>query len=156
MSLVVFMPNTKYHYKSCYYLYKFDSHLVNADWLITWQETFDYVHQGAVDGLLNECIRRYFFPSRAKEAKKQKKINAWSQVKREYEGHFHNRSVSSSWLGHVHKFLPQTTLFSNVIKSSDIPRWSFWGDSTQLFCEVTILLWSSLVYHLYFDRKSNI
>ena len=27
----------------------------------------------AVDGLLNECIRRYFFPSRAK-AKKQKKI----------------------------------------------------------------------------------
>ena len=26
-----------------------------------------------VDGLLNKCIRRYFFPSRAKEAKKQKK-----------------------------------------------------------------------------------
>ena len=25
-----------------------------------------------VDGLLNKCIRRYFFPSRAKEAKKQK------------------------------------------------------------------------------------
>ena len=34
-----------------------------------------------VDGLLNECIRRYFFPSWAKEAKKQEKNNnAWSQV----------------------------------------------------------------------------
>ena len=35
-----------------------------------------------VDGLLNECIRRYFFPSRAKEAKKQKNNNndAWPQV----------------------------------------------------------------------------
>ena len=31
-----------------------------------------------VDGLLNECIRRYFFPFRAKGAKK--KNNAWTQV----------------------------------------------------------------------------
>ena len=27
----------------------------------------------AVDGLLNKCVRRYFFPSRAKKAKKKKK-----------------------------------------------------------------------------------
>ena len=67
---------------------KLDSCMVNAYWVITWQamQTLDYVNQGAVDGLLNECIRRYFFPSRAKEAKKQKeKIiitnNAWSQVR---------------------------------------------------------------------------
>ena len=32
-----------------------------------------------VDGLLNECIRHYFFPSRAKEAKKYNN-NTWSQV----------------------------------------------------------------------------
>ena len=48
--------------------------MVNADWLITLQakQTLDYVNKRAVDGLLNECIRRYFFPSRAKEPKKQK------------------------------------------------------------------------------------
>ena len=48
--------------------------MVNADWLITLQakQTLDYVNKGAVDGLLNECIRRYFFSissQRAKEAK---------------------------------------------------------------------------------------
>ena len=41
---------------------KFASRMVNADWLITRQakQTFDYVNKGAVDGLLNECIRRFF------------------------------------------------------------------------------------------------
>ena len=34
----------------------------------------DYLNEGVVDGLLNECIRHYFFPSKAKEAKKQKNI----------------------------------------------------------------------------------
>ena len=64
---------------------KFYSRLVNADWLMTWQvkQTLDYVNKGAVDGLLNECIRRYFFPSRAKEAKTKDNNNnniPWSQV----------------------------------------------------------------------------
>jgi len=30
----------------------------------------DYLNQGVVDGLLNECIRHYCFPSQAKEARK--------------------------------------------------------------------------------------
>ena len=34
----------------------------------------DYLNEGVVDGLLNECIRHYFFPSKAKETKKQKNI----------------------------------------------------------------------------------
>ena len=34
----------------------------------------DYLNEGVIDGLLNECIRHYFFPSKAKEAKKQKNI----------------------------------------------------------------------------------
>ena len=33
-----------------------------------------------VYGLLNECIRRYFFPFRAKAAKNNNNNNAWSQV----------------------------------------------------------------------------
>ena len=36
--------------------------------------------------------------------------------------HFHNRSIFSSWLGHARKFLLQTTFFSNVCKSLDIPH----------------------------------
>ena len=51
----------------------FDSRLVNADWLITGRVKGDFRLSklgGAVDGLLNKCIRRYFFPSRAKEEKK--------------------------------------------------------------------------------------
>ena len=35
---------------------------------------------------------------------------------------FSQRSIFSSWLGHVHKFLLQTTFFSNVCKSLDIPH----------------------------------
>ena len=33
----------------------------------------NFLFPKAVNGLLSECIRRYFFPSRAKETKKQKK-----------------------------------------------------------------------------------
>ena len=36
-------------------------------------QTLHYANYGAVDGLLNECIRRYFFPSRAKEANNNNK-----------------------------------------------------------------------------------
>ena len=47
---------------------------------MTGQADVTWCKLGAVNGLLNECIRRYFFPSRAKETKKQKQNNAWSQV----------------------------------------------------------------------------
>ena len=78
------IPNKKWHYESSWPILfsskliwketlfppKFDSRMVNADWLITRQvkQTLDYVNYGAVDGLLNECIRRYFYSPRAKEA----------------------------------------------------------------------------------------
>ena len=46
--------------KETFFVPKFDSRLVNVDWLIIWQvkRTLDYVSQGAVDSLLNECISR--------------------------------------------------------------------------------------------------
>ena len=64
----------KIDFKETLFPPKFASRRVNADWSITSQvkQTFDYVNKGEVDDLLNECIRRYFFSSRVKEAKKQK------------------------------------------------------------------------------------
>ena len=63
---------------------KFHSRLVNADWLITWQvkQTLHYVNSGAVDGLLNECIRHYFFPLKPKKQRCQNNNNnnTWSQL----------------------------------------------------------------------------
>ena len=46
-----------------------------------------------VDGLLNECIRHYFLPSRAKEAKK-KNNNAWSQVNTGYRLPYYLESLT--------------------------------------------------------------
>ena len=59
--------------------------MVNAYWLITWQvkETLDYVNSGAVNGSLNKCIRRYFFPlssQRNKEAKKKRLISGYVRI----------------------------------------------------------------------------
>ena len=51
----------------------FDSRLVNADWLITGQVKSDVrlcKLGGAVDGLLNKCIRRYFFSLSGQRSKK--------------------------------------------------------------------------------------
>ena len=63
----------KINFKRAIICTKTYSCLVNSDWLlITGQvkQSLDYVNWGAVDGLLNECIRRYFFPFLAKGAKK--------------------------------------------------------------------------------------
>ena len=64
---------------------KFDSRMVNAYWLITWQvkEMLDYVNSGAVNGSLNKCIRRYFFSlssQRNKEAKKKRLISGYVRI----------------------------------------------------------------------------
>ena len=56
---------------------------------------------GAVDGLLNKCIRRYFFPSRAKEAKTQKK-----KLK--------NKITPGLRLGDTKKEKVQDSIFDNI------------------------------------------